>query len=152
MRSLIPKLDSLKILLENKPFDVFTVSETWLKPSILDNKIHLPGYTCVRSDTLGKGGGGCMAYVRDGIPYRPRPDLGTSSTESCVIEISRPKCKTLLIWTIYHAPDLNMESFIQDLDTSLSALPENIDLILLGDFNVNFTDSNLNNDKAMKRD
>ena len=44
-----------------------------------------------------------------------------------------------------------MESFIQDLDTSLSALPENIDLILLGDFNVNFTDSNLNNDKAKKR-
>ena len=79
-----------------------------------------------------------MAYVRDGIPYRPRPDLGTSSTESCVIEISWPKCKKLLIWTIYHAPDLNMESFIQDLDTSLSVLPENIELILLGDFNVNF--------------
>ena len=57
----------------------------------------------------------------------------------------------LLIWTIYGAPDLNMESFIQDPDTSLSALPDNIELILLGDFNVNFIDSNLNNDKAMKR-
>ena len=43
------------------------------------------------------------------------------------------------------------KSFIQDLDTSLSALPENIELILLGDFNVNFTGSNLNIDKAMKR-
>ena len=41
--------------------------------------------------------------------------------------------------------------FIQDLDTSLSALPGNIESILLGDFNVNFTDSNLNIDKAMKR-
>ena len=93
-----------------------------------------------------------MTYVRDGIPYRPRPDLGTSFTESCVIEISRPKCKKLLIWTIYHTPDVNMESFIQDLDTSLSALPDNIELILLGDFKyVNFTDSNLKNDKAMKR-
>ena len=91
---------------------------------ILDNEIHLPGYSCVRSDRLGKVGGGCLAYVRDGIPYRPRPDLGTSSTESCVVEISRPKCKRLLIWTIYRAPDLNMESFIQDLDTSLSALPQ----------------------------
>ncbi|KAK2565200.1 Adhesion G-protein coupled receptor D1 [Acropora cervicornis] len=39
----------------------------------------------------------------------------------------------------------------QDLDTSLSALPDNIELILLGDFNVNFTGSNLNIDKAMKR-
>ena len=43
------------------------------------------------------------------------------------------------------------KSFIQDLDTSLSALPANIELILLGDFNVNFTGSNLNIDKAMKR-
>ena len=103
-----------------------------------------------RSDRVGKVGRGCLAYVRDGIPYRPRPDLGTSSTESCVVEISRPKCKKLLIWTIYRAPDLNMESFIQDLDTSLSALPENIELILLGDFNVNFIGSNLNIDKAMK--
>ena len=36
------------------------------------------------------------------------------------------------------------KSSIQDLDTSLSALPDNIELILLGDFNVNFTGSNLN--------
>ena len=43
------------------------------------------------------------------------------------------------------------KSFIQDLDTSLSTLPDNIELILLGDFNVNFTGSNLNIDKAMKR-
>ena len=40
------------------------------------------------------------------------------------------------------------KSFIQDLDTSL---PDNIELILFGDFNVNFTGSNLNIDKAMKR-
>ena len=43
------------------------------------------------------------------------------------------------------------KSFIQDLDTSLSALPDNIELILFGYFNVNFTGSNLNIDKAMKR-
>ena len=43
------------------------------------------------------------------------------------------------------------KSFIQDLDTSLSMLPDNTELILLGDFNVNFTGSNLNIDKAMKR-
>ena len=44
------------------------------------------------------------------------------------------------------------KSFIQDLDTSLSVLPDNIELILLGDFNVDFTSgSNFNVDKAMKR-
>ena len=43
------------------------------------------------------------------------------------------------------------KSFIQDLDISLSPLPDNIELILFGDFNVNFTGSNLNIDKAKKR-
>lgn len=81
-----------------------------------------------------------MTYVRNGTPYRLQGlILAPFSTESCVIKISLPKCKKLLNWTIYHVPDLNIESFIQDLDTSLSALPDNIKFILLGDCNVNFT-------------
>ena len=92
-----------------------------------------------------------MAYVRDGIPYRLRPDLGASLPESCVIEISRPKCKKLIIWTIYRAPDSNLETFIQDLNTSLSSVPVKTELILLGDFNINFARPEMNNDKAKKR-
>ena len=56
MRSVYPKLDLLKLWLLNQPFDVFTVSETWLKPSITDNEIQIPGYSCVRSDQLHKTG------------------------------------------------------------------------------------------------
>lgn len=41
-----------------------------------------------------------MVYVRDGNAYRPRPDLGTSSTELCVIEISRPKYKMLVLFLL----------------------------------------------------
>ena len=43
------------------------------------------------------------------------------------------------------------KSFIQDLDTSLSVIPDNIELILLRDFNVDFTGLIFNIDKAMKR-
>ena len=113
MRSGYPKLDSLKLWLLNQPFDVFTVSETWLKPSITDNEIQIPGYSCVKSDRLHQTDGGTMAYVRNGIPYRIRPDLGASLPESCAIEISRSKCKKLIIWTIYRALDLNLETFFQ---------------------------------------
>lgn len=98
IRSVYPKLDSLKLWLLNQPFDVLTLSETWLKPSIRDREIQIPGYSCVRSDRLHKAGGGTMAYVRDGIPYRLRPDIGASLPESCVIEISRPKCNLQSVW------------------------------------------------------
>ena len=36
-------------------------------------------------------------------------------------------------------PTLNIKSFVQDLDTSLSALPDNTELILLDDSNLNVT-------------
>ena len=91
-----------------------------------------------------------MAYVRDGIPYRLRPDLGASLPESCVIEISRPKCKKLIIWTIYRAPDSSLEMFIQDLNTSLSSVPVKTKLILLRDFNINFASAKMNNDNAAR--
>lgn len=64
------KLDLLKLFLEEKPIDVLTVSEIWLKPSISDSEVFINGYSCVRRDRLNKGGGGIMIYIRDGIPYR----------------------------------------------------------------------------------
>jgi len=76
-----------------------------------------------------------MAYVQDGIPYRLRPYIGASLSESCVIEISRPKCKKLIIWTINRALDTNFETFIEDLNRSLSSLTDKSEFVLLGDLN-----------------
>ena len=56
-----------------------------------------------------------MIYIRDGIPYRQRLDLCDASTESCVIEISRPKAKKILVWTVYRAPGNDLDTFIEDL-------------------------------------
>ena len=107
-------------------------------------------YSCVRSDRLYRTGGGTIVYFRDGIPHRIRPDLGASLSESCAIEISRAKYKKLIIWTIYRAPDLNLENFYQDLSTSMSSLPEKTKLVLLGDFDIIFLCSEIDNDKAKK--
>ena len=147
IRSVINKTDTLEILLKDKSFDVFTVSETWLKPQIPDCEVNISGYSCVRQDRLEKIGGGTMIYVRDGVPYRHRQDLGGGVTESCVIEITRPKCKKLLIWTVYRAPNTNLEDAIEEIQDRLLNIPDSFELVLLGDFNVNF----LEVDKTAKR-
>ena len=147
IRSVINKTDTLEILLKDKSFDVFTVSETWLKPQIPDCEVNISGYSCVRQDRLEKIGGGTMIYVRDGVPYRHRQDLGGGVTESCVIEITRPKCKKLLIWTVYRAPNTNLEDAIEKIQDRLLNIPDSFELVLLGDFNVNF----LEVDKTAKR-
>ena len=142
IRSVINKTDTLEILLKDKSFDVFTVSETWLKPQIPDCEVNISGYSYVRQDRLEKIGGGTMIYVRDGVPYRHRQDLGGDVTESCVIEITRPKRKKLLIWTVYRAPHTNLEDAIEEIENRLLNIPDSFELVLLGDFNVNFLEVN----------
>ena len=56
--------------MKDKPFDIFSASETWLKPDISDSEIGLPGYSIIRMDRENKFGGGTAIYVRDGIPFK----------------------------------------------------------------------------------
>ena len=153
IRSIYNKIDSLKLLLNEKPFDIFTISETWLNSDITDGEISIPAYTFSRNDRNGRSGGGTLAFVRDGIPYKIRTDLLSSNAniESTVIAITRPKCKSLFIFTIYKAPDQLLESLTEELDTALSSISLEAEVILLGDFNVNFLATKNDAFRALKR-
>ena len=72
VRSIIHKMDSIRLMLKNKPFDIFSVSETWLNSDILDSELAIDGYSFIRQD---RKGGGCMLYVRENLPYCIRPEL-----------------------------------------------------------------------------
>lgn len=55
----------------------------------------------------------------------------------------------LIICTIYRAPNFLLTNFIDELNTSISKLPDNIELVILGDFNVDFG-SNLNGNRPLR--
>ncbi len=138
IRSIYNKIDSLKLFY-------------WLNSDIIDGEISIPGYTFSRNDRNGRSGGGTLAFVKDGIPYKTRNDLLSSKIESTVIEITRPKTKSLFIFTIYKAPDQLLESLIEELDTALSCISSEAEVILLGDFNVNFLATKNDASRALKR-
>lgn len=138
VRSMVNKMDDIRLLIQNKPFDIFTVSETWLTPSILDSEVSLPGYTLVRHDRNKKRGGGTAIFVRDGIPYRHRKDLSDEITETCWVEINRVKCKKQFVCCAYRAPDFCCDSFIDHLNVALAKLPAESEITVLGDFNADF--------------
>ena len=50
IRSMYPKLDSIRLLLKDQSFDIFTISETWLNPTITRQELLIPGYTILRQD------------------------------------------------------------------------------------------------------
>ncbi len=89
VRSLLPKIDKLRLFISKNPFDVIAVSETWLKPSTPNDEIDIPNYSIYRNDRTDKTGGGMAFYVRNGLPFRLRGDLQSSDIETCWIEIIR---------------------------------------------------------------
>ena len=52
--------------------------------------------------------------------------------------IIRPKTKSLFICSVYRSPDFNIQTFIENLRNDLSEIQESAEVILLGDFNVDY--------------
>ena len=121
--------------MKDKPFDIFSASETWLKPDISDSEVALPGYSIIQMDRQNKIGGGTVIYVRDGIPFKTHSDLMNNNLENCMIEVLRVKSKKLFICCIYRAPNNPLENYLSMLSNIILKLPNKSKLILLGDFN-----------------
>lgn len=152
VRSMVNKMDDIRMLIKEKPFEIFTISETWLNTSIADSEIEIPGYTFARKDRgNGSRGGGTLVFVRDGIPYKHCEDLKTVSLETCWVEVTRPKCKKLIICCAYRPPTASIDSGIDELNSLLPSLPPDAEFILLGDFNINFLSSKSDPDRKQKR-
>ena len=58
--------------------------------------------------------------------------LGRASNLLC------PKTKSLFISSVYRPPDFNIENFTEKLNKDSSKIQENAEVILLGDFNVDY--------------
>ena len=111
-----------------------------LNPSIKDSELNIPGYTLVRHDQDGKRGGVMAIYVRNNIPYKHRPDLSAENIESSWVEVNRLKCKKLFVGCAYRPPNACSDTFkfIALLNNSLLKLPTGSQIVLLGDFNIDF--------------
>ena len=138
-------MDMLKLFVEERPIDILTISETWLKPSTFDSEFHLDGYSSVRKDRLDK-----VIYIRDGIQYRAGSQFGSESMEFCSVEILRPKAKKIVVWSIYRPPSGNIDKFIDEMNGSLENISDRDEVLLLGDFNISWN-SKSNLDKSVKR-
>ena len=64
VRSLLPKLSEVHILLSRTTATIFAASETWLDSTVNDGEIYTPGFQVVRRDR-NRSGGGVALFVRD---------------------------------------------------------------------------------------
>ena len=62
VRSLVPSLDDVNVLLADNDLDILCVTETWLQPDLDSRFLIFPGYKMVRADRPARNG----SNIRDG--------------------------------------------------------------------------------------
>ena len=118
---------------------VIGISESWLDSSVTDNEIKLDDYSITRNDRNRNGGGVCT-YVRNNFAFLPRTDLQSDHIEATWLEIILPKTKPIIIGTVYRPPD--QTNFLYHFESVLGNIRSDAEMIMLGDFNINFKDKN----------
>lgn len=76
-RSILPKLDELKIVAEENNPDVVCITESWLCQEISNVEVSVPGYLLYRHDR-DRHGGGVLMYIKEYLHVKslpPCPDL-----------------------------------------------------------------------------
>ena len=160
IRSIVKKIDQLRVLLQDTSIEVFTLSETWLKPFLHTALFEIEGYKLFRLDRKIRGrskkrGGGLLMYVRDSLSssceYLDELNASNSNIEAQWLLIHRPHCKNVVIGNLYRPPGGNLEKAVTYLDNSLRTINlAKIDLFLVGDLNVDLMDKTSNTFKKLQ--
>ena len=98
-----------------------------------DNEVNIPNYSVIRKDRKRDGGGVCI-YIHSDLAFNPRPDLDIPKMEAIWTEILLPRCKPIIVGSCYR-PKKHTD-FTINLETILSKLPADSEVIVLGDMNM----------------
>ena len=160
-RSLFGDKDQFFLEIENSNIDCLSLSETWLHKDIRDGQVHIPGYSFIRDDRQAlnnkgntKTGGGLMVYLSNEISYsrynKGLFDHNDDDIELQMLVVSKGNAKPILLINVYRPPtDSDLPTAIRLIKEKINALDHNkySEIIMLGDFNVNYRSPNTDQDK-----
>ena len=123
----------------NAPFIALT--ETHLKPEILDAEVKIEGWSLYRSDRgPGKSHGGVAIYLRNDLIGQLVAVHSNSQCETLVVKV---KTLNLLLMCVYRPPDSTVENFCESMKICQKSIddvtekdPKVKDILILGDFNL----------------
>ena len=163
LQSMNNKFDLIKIQVREMGFQIFTFSESWLTDSIPDTQIGIDGYNVVRWDRSwneenGNGikkGGGVGFYIRDDLTFSQsgllQYNISSRDIECCWLKLINKEAKDILLCTVYRSPTGNVENFCNILTTTIEEIGNsmNKEIIVMGDFNINYVDKKDANTKIL---
>ena len=136
IRSLIPKLDEVSVLVNKHNIDILCLNETWLDHNTPTDSISIPGYCLHRTDR-NRHGGGTAIYVRSNIKHEPVTDIETQiPVESCWISLKGKS--NAIIGTIYRPPNTD-NNYLENIKDTIDIVINKCDnTIITGDFNIDY--------------
>ena len=136
-RSLCPKIDEIRCIVDKTILTFFCVSETWLYEYIKNDEKHVPGYNVFRKDrTTGEGGGVCI-YVKETKHVNMTADLMFENIEAIWVEIRQGDTK-YLVSCIYKPPSATTKYYEKIVDMFECARMTEHPVISLCDLDFNY--------------
>ena len=137
IRSLTGKVNTLQDLLSDTSADVCLLNETWLNEH--NKKLcTFNNYTLESVERKHKKDGGVGVVVSNDLDYKRRDDLEVNcpNLENCILEIYPIKNKCIILTSVYHPPNSNINDFFGILKHLLNKIGrENKEIIIGMDHN-----------------
>lgn len=148
--SIFPKVGYYTSLPNFFTYDAVSISETWLKPTLSSAMLELPQYQIFRTDrspsSAKSQGGGALILLKKHFNAQCLSELPSQLTncESVWIKVKPHNSNTLIIGSIYLAPDSDKNEFLLQLSNLLeNKIFDTCDLIICGDFNINWNKNSM---------
>jgi hypothetical protein len=143
VRSLTPKIDEVQEFLNRNDITMAFITETWLKPTIVDSVKNIPGYTVLRKDRASDNHSRVCLFIRN--DYLMYTRIACCSDHEIMWVQLRPTrlprgFSSLIVAVVYHPHwsgtenDLMRNHLFQSLAIAESKY-SNCALIVAGDFN-----------------
>ncbi|KAK6186770.1 hypothetical protein SNE40_006046 [Patella caerulea] len=137
-RSLLSKIDELRLLVLDTNASILAVTETMLDSTVSDTEIAIDNFLVIRKDR-NRDGGGVAIYIKVIIAFNPRTDLQSDSLETIRAELLLPKTKPILIGCCYRPPTQNNFYDILEQTCMKNSRFSNLETYILGDFNTDLS-------------
>jgi len=137
-RSIVNKIDDLKVRIFTDNPDIIGITETWAHKDVLNEELNIPNYKIIRKDRLNRAGGGILFYINQNL----NADIIESDTDIeglwCEIREKSLNCRIGL----YYRPPNSSEEYINKICDEITMLKSN-NYIIMGDFNFPDIDWNI---------
>ena len=136
IRGLASKLEEVRLILNDRKFNILCLAETFLDENDDSCLYEMPGYVMIRRDRLCNNGGGLLCYVQDSLVFEHMQNLDLAMEESVTIMIKPRHQKSFLVTYLYRPPQskVSWNSDFSEFVERCYAL--NNEIIIFGDFNI----------------